>query len=211
MRNCSRRLRCPCARRASPAAPRRRRKPNTSTGPSRSRRAARCGSRTSRDASPSPASTGRTSSIDAVRRATRDRLDHIKLDIHTEGSTLVVDANQRDRSWFGLDAQQQRRRNRLRHQGAAPHQPRRRRLQLAGDRRAASRDRTRCTAFRRACSLEDVTGPIRAHTFSGSVEIAPKSWEPDQSIDVDTFSGNVELHLPRPPAGRSPSTRSAAT
>src|SRR5512132_1117455 len=35
-------------------------------------------------------------SIDAVRRASRDRLDHIKLDIHTEGSTLVVNANRQD-------------------------------------------------------------------------------------------------------------------
>src|SRR5262249_29024269 len=39
--------------------------------------------------------------IDAVRRATKDRLDRIKLDIHTSGSnTVVVDANQRDSSWW---------------------------------------------------------------------------------------------------------------
>src|SRR5437773_3059851 len=37
-------------------------------------------------------------SIDAVRRAPRERLDHIKLDIHTEGSTLVVNANRQDYS-----------------------------------------------------------------------------------------------------------------
>src|SRR5829696_5045353 len=39
--------------------------------------------------------------INAVRRATRDRLDRIKLDIRSEGSgVVVVDANRRDRSWF---------------------------------------------------------------------------------------------------------------
>src|SRR5262245_14523379 len=38
--------------------------------------------------------------IDAVRRASRDRLDHIKLDIQKEGSTLYVDANKRDASWW---------------------------------------------------------------------------------------------------------------
>src|SRR5229473_2427778 len=38
--------------------------------------------------------------IDAVRRGTRYRLDHIKLDIHTSGATVVVDANQREYSWF---------------------------------------------------------------------------------------------------------------
>src|SRR6185295_3365044 len=35
-------------------------------------------------------------SIDAVRRADRDRLDRIKLDVRTEGSTLVVSANEQD-------------------------------------------------------------------------------------------------------------------
>src|SRR5476651_1733409 len=39
--------------------------------------------------------------IDAVRRASRSRLDRIKLDIHTDGSNVVViDANRRERSWF---------------------------------------------------------------------------------------------------------------
>src|SRR3979409_2313034 len=39
--------------------------------------------------------------IDAVRRATRARLERIRLDIHTSGSNVVVvDANQRDRSWW---------------------------------------------------------------------------------------------------------------
>ena len=44
--------------------------------------------------------------------------------------------------------------------------------------------------------LNDVTGSVQAHTFSGSVTIREKSWTPDQTIDVDTFSGSVELHVP---------------
>src|SRR3954447_19759024 len=40
-------------------------------------------------------------SIDAVRHAPQARLDRIKLDVHTSGSdVVVVDANQRDRSWW---------------------------------------------------------------------------------------------------------------
>ena len=41
--------------------------------------------------------------IDATRRAPQSRLDRIKLDIHNEGTnTVAVDANQRDRSWWGF-------------------------------------------------------------------------------------------------------------
>ena len=37
--------------------------------------------------------------IDAVRTATRDRLDHIKLDIQSSGSTVTIDANKKDSDW----------------------------------------------------------------------------------------------------------------
>ena len=38
--------------------------------------------------------------IDAVQRGTHNQLDRIKLDIHADGSDVVVDANYRDHSWF---------------------------------------------------------------------------------------------------------------
>ncbi|PYQ78113.1 MAG: hypothetical protein DMG01_12655, partial [Acidobacteria bacterium] len=38
--------------------------------------------------------------VEAVRHASRDRLDRIKLDIHREGSTLVIDTNHREYSWW---------------------------------------------------------------------------------------------------------------
>jgi hypothetical protein len=37
--------------------------------------------------------------VDATRRAERDRLDHIKLDIQANGSELTINANQRDKGW----------------------------------------------------------------------------------------------------------------
>ena len=55
--------------------------------------------------------------------------------------------------------------------------------------------------FSSRLTLNDVTGPVRAHTFSGSVIIRQKNWEPNQQIDVDTFSGNVELHVPETAKG----------
>src|SRR6266853_6996790 len=43
--------------------------------------------------------TGKDLVIKAVRRAERDRLDHIALDIQTSGSTVTIDANKRDPGW----------------------------------------------------------------------------------------------------------------
>jgi DUF4097 and DUF4098 domain-containing protein YvlB len=44
--------------------------------------------------------------------------------------------------------------------------------------------------------LSNAIGPVQAHTFSGSVEIHQARWLDPQTIDVDTFSGSVELRVP---------------
>src|SRR5439155_14993693 len=41
--------------------------------------------------------------VHAVRRATRDRLDHIRLDISEASSGVTIDANKRDSSWTERD------------------------------------------------------------------------------------------------------------
>ena len=133
--------------------------------------------------------------IDAVRRAPQSRLDRIKLDIHTSGSSVVVDANQRDHSWWEL---------------ASTHNvvetdfdikvPRRTQLDLSVFSSPVSvtgvEGPHKVHGFSSPVVLTDVAGSLRAHTFSGSVTIRQKSWAPDQAIDVDTFSGSIELHMP---------------
>src|SRR3954447_17033058 len=37
--------------------------------------------------------------VHAVRRATRDRLDHIKFDIQETGSGVAIEANRKDSDW----------------------------------------------------------------------------------------------------------------
>src|SRR5512134_4114680 len=37
--------------------------------------------------------------IHAVRKATRERLEHIKLDVEQNGSTVSIEANRRDDNW----------------------------------------------------------------------------------------------------------------
>jgi hypothetical protein len=143
--------------------------------------------------------TDRTdAAIDAVRRGTRDRLDHIKLDIHSEGSTLVVNANQEDYAWWS-------RRNRVVETDLDIKVPRNTNLDIDVFSAPVTVDSVEGThkvhGFSSRLRLEGVSGPLRVHTFSGSVEIGSKTWQPNQIIEVDTFSGNVALHLPETARG----------
>ena len=135
--------------------------------------------------------------IDAVRRATRDRLDRVKLDIHAEGSTLVVDANHRDSdgwmNWFG-------RRDQVVDTEFDIKVPRHFNLDVVvfsspvvvNGVDGESHVRT----FSAPIQLDNVNGPVEAKTFSGAVSIQTRAWQDRQSIDVNTFSGDVQLKVP---------------
>jgi hypothetical protein len=142
------------------------------------------------------ASDGGEVVIDAVRRASRSRLDRIRLDIHTAGSNVVVvDANQRDRTWYDfMDG------NNVVETDLDIKVPRRTNLDLSVFSSPVSvtgvEGSHKVHGFSSRLSLADVTGRVEAHTFSGSVMIRAKAWEPNQTIDVETFSGDVEVHVP---------------
>ena len=135
--------------------------------------------------------------IDAVRRGEREWLDRSKLEIYSSGSTLVVDANQHDHSssWFNwtrktrivetdLDLKVPHRINLDVNVFSSP-------VTVTGVEGSHN-----IHGFSSRIQLDDVTGSVRAHTFSGSVEIRAKTWVENQSIDVDTFSGSIQLHVP---------------
>ena len=132
--------------------------------------------------------------VEAVRHASRDRLDRIKLDIHREGSTLVIDTNHREYSWWdGM-------RNNVVETDLDIAVPRRTNLDLNTFSAAITVDgvegSSRVHGFSSRIQLNDITGSVRAHTFSGPVDIRSKNWQDHQSITVDTFSGNIQLHVP---------------
>src|SRR5204863_282121 len=56
--------------------------------------------------------------------------------------------------------------------------------------------------FSSRLNLDQVAGSIKAHSFSGPVEIRARSWQERQTIDVDTFSGSIQLHIPDSARGR---------
>ena len=140
--------------------------------------------------------------VEATRRAPQSRLDRIKLDIHTSGSgVVVVDANQRDRdrSWWGFSG------NTVVETDFDIKVPRRTQLDVEVFSSPVTvtgvEGPHKMHGFSSSLVLNDVTGSIRAHTFSGSVTIRENSWTPDQTIDVDTFSGSIDLHVPETARG----------
>jgi hypothetical protein len=134
--------------------------------------------------------------IDAVRRATRQRLEHIKLDIHKEGSNVVVvEANHHELSWYGFMG-----RNNVVETDFDVKVPRRTNLDISVFSAQVTIEGVsgshRVRSFSSSLRLDDVEGAIQAHSFSGSVLIRERSWQPNQTIAVNTFSGNVELRVP---------------
>jgi len=134
--------------------------------------------------------------IDAVRRAPRARLDRITLDIHSEGSNaVVIDANHHERSsWFTFSG------NNVVDTDFDIKVPHRTNLDLSVFSASISVEGVegaeKLHGFSSRMTLQDVAGAVRAHTFSGSILIRAKSWTSSQSVDIDTFSGNIELHVP---------------
>ena len=84
--------------------------------------------------------------------------------------------------------------------------PRRTNLDLSVFSSPVSVDRRRRVA--QAPRLLVAAGAERRHRLGPGAHLQRlghdprESWETDQSIDVDTFSGNIELHVPETPAAR---------
>lgn len=123
---------------------------------------------------------GNQVTIDAERRGSRRRLDRTRLDVYVSGSTVYVDANHHDHSWFDDNV-----------------------VENDLDIRVPRHTNLRITSFSAPVEIEDVAArEVTAHTFSGHVDLRLPSWQEHQQIDVKTFSGRVELHVPPDARGR---------
>jgi hypothetical protein len=131
--------------------------------------------------------------IEAVRRASRERLDHISLDVRQEGSTVSIDANHRDSIWWQA-------RDNVVETDFDIKVPRRTDLDLSVFSAPVTVEGVtgafRVHAFSSRIRLGDIEGPVRAHTFSGAIDIDAKGWVDGQDVDIDTFSGNVTMRVP---------------
>ena len=108
--------------------------------------------------------------VHAVRRAPRERLDHIKLEITETGSGVSIEANKKDGDWRDRD-------NNVVDTEFEIQVP----ADLALDVEVFSSD----------VVVKEVRGRQRVHTFSGEIEVGGA----DAAIDAETFSGDISVNL----------------
>ena len=138
-------------------------------------------------------------SIEAIRHGTRDQLERIRLDVRSDASTVHIDANKRERSWFDWG------RSNVVETDLEIRVPRRTNLDLTLF--SASLDVRGVDGFHKVqtfssgVKLDDVNGSIRAKSFSGAIEIRATAWADNQTIDVETYSGAVDLRIPESAKG----------
>ena len=136
--------------------------------------------------------------IVAIRKATRERLDRIKLDIQSDGRSVTIEANKRDKDWqekddnvvetdFTIKVPQSA--NLDLKVFSSP-------VQISG---VAGTHKVH--GFSSDLRLDEVTGPVDAETFSGQIYLAPATWQQGQSVRAKTFSGDIEVRLPDGAAG----------
>jgi DUF4097 and DUF4098 domain-containing protein YvlB len=129
--------------------------------------------------------------IHAVRRATRSRLDRIKLSIEASGSQIVINANDRpDDEQDGDNVVETTFEIRV---------PRQTNVDVtsfsSGITVEGVEGRHRVNNFSGDVHLVNVSGPLRAKTFSGDVELQVPGAE-GADLRFSTFSGDIDTDLP---------------
>lgn len=114
--------------------------------------------------------------IEATRHASQDRLDRIKLDVYSSGSTVYIDTNHRDSSsWF--------RNNNV--------------VETDIEVKVPRHTNVRVNTFSASVDVDRVDGEHYVHGFSSRVRFDSVTGP----VDVKTFSGNIELRVPETARG----------
>ena len=111
--------------------------------------------------------------IHAVRRGRQDRLDDIKLEITQRGNTVEVDANHR---------LVERRNDNV--------------VETDFDIQVPARTRLDIKTFSAPVTVIGVSESQKIDGFSSEIRIEATQWGDGNSLDINTFSGDVNLRLP---------------
>jgi DUF4097 and DUF4098 domain-containing protein YvlB len=125
--------------------------------------------------------TGQDVVIHAVRRGTRERLDRIKLDIQSSGSTVKVQAN---------------------HQPEGQRDDKDNVVETDFDIQVPFGTKLDVNSFSGSVEIRGVTGDIEAETFSGGIEIDVATAPQVPSLKAETFSGNIDARVPASASGK---------
>ena len=118
--------------------------------------------------------SGKDLVIHAVRRAERERLDHIGLDIQTSSSTVTIDANKRDPAW-------------KEHNNNV--------VETAFDIKVPAGAKLEVDAFSSNLDIKGVSGAERLKTFSGNIAVDAAAAGTTPRLVAETFSGGIRVRL----------------
>ncbi|SRR6266568_927572 len=119
--------------------------------------------------------TGKDLVIKAVRRARRDQLEHIVLDIQTSGSTVTIDANKRDPSW------QYHSKDNV--------------VETSFEVEVPADAKLEVEAFSSNLDIRALAGTQRLKTFSGDISVDAAVADAAPILTAETFSGGIRVRL----------------
>ena len=119
--------------------------------------------------------------VHAVRRASRDRLDNVKLEITTDGSTVSIEANKRVPDY-------KEKNNNV--------------VETDFDIKVPKGTTLDLDSFSGKLEVTGVTGEINAETFSGDIAIDAADAGQVPAMTAETFSGNIQAKIPPSASGR---------
>ena len=115
--------------------------------------------------------------VQAIRRAPRERLDNIKLEVTETSSGVTIDANRKSSDWRDRD-------NNV--------------VDTQLDIQVPDDVTLDVEVFSSDIKVVDVTGKQKLHTFSGNIDVTGAAG----SVNAETFSGDIELALAQGAGGQ---------
>ncbi len=110
--------------------------------------------------------------IRAVRRGEPDRLRDVRFDIQSRGHTITIDANV--------------------HDGNRDHDNV---VEADIEIQVPTRTRLDIKSFSAPVTVREVEGAADLDTFSGRVVVEAATWPEGQALDINTFSGDIDLRI----------------
>jgi DUF4097 and DUF4098 domain-containing protein YvlB len=119
--------------------------------------------------------------IHAVRTGTRERLDNIKLNVEAKGSTIEIEANQRNEDWEDKN-------NNV--------------VETEFEIQVPFGTNLDLYAFSGALKVREVIGRVKAQTFSGNIDLDVSRAQDTPRLEAETFSGDISARVPPGANGR---------